>query len=328
MKRREFITLIGGAAAAWPLAARAQRPPIPTIGYLSTRSSSGEASMLAAFEQGLRAAGYVGGSNVTIEYRWGDGRYDRLPALAEDLVRRNVAAIVTAGGETSALAAKAATTSIPIIFNIADDPVRIGLVTSLNRPGGNATGVTSLLGVLGTKQLGLIGELVPKTAVVALLVDPSAGPWVETLTANAEEAARTIGQKLVVIRAADGRQLEAAFATIDQQQAGALIVPASPYLYTRTNDLVAFAARRALPAIYFRREVALAGGMMTYGTNTAELYVQIGMYTGKILTGTKPADLPVMQATRFELIINMKTVKALGLEIPPTLLARADEVIE
>jgi putative ABC transport system substrate-binding protein len=325
MKRREFISLLAGAAAL-PSAARAQQG-MPTIGYLSTRSADSDVAMLDAFKRGLREAGYTVGANVAIEYRWGDGNYDRVPALAEDLVRRNVAVIVTSGGETSALAAKKVTTRIPIVFNIGQDPVRVGLAASLNRPGGNATGVTSLLGDLGSKQLGLIRELAPKSAMIGLLANPDE-PWTDTLVANTQAAAQAGGQALLVRLPANDLTLDAAFDTFVQQQVQALLVTASPFFVTRADRIVAFAARRALPAIYFRREIARAGGLMSYGTSTAELYGQMGTYTGKILNGAKPADLPVMQATRFELVINLKTAKALGLDIPPTLLARADEVIE
>jgi len=327
MQRREFITLLGGAAVAWPLAARAQQPAMPVIGYLSARSSESDVSMLAAFHQGLKETGYVVGKNVAIEFRWGDGQYDRLPALAEDLVRRNVAVIVTSGGEISALAAKAATTKIPIVFNVGEDPIRIGLIASLNRPGGNITGVTSLLGVLGTKQLGLLRDLVPKAALIAMLVNPN-DTWGETQITNTEASARAIGQQLVVLRASTERDIDAAFVTLVQQRVGALLVAASPFFVVRADYLIALAARHALPAIYFRREIADAGGLMSYGTSTAELYGQIGAYAGKILNGANPADLPVMQATKFELVINLKTAKALGLTVPPMLLARADEVIE
>ena len=255
------------------------------------------------------------------------GNYDRLPALAEDLVRRNVAVIVTAGGEISALAAKAATGKIPIVFNIGEDPVKYGLVASLNRPGGNMTGVTSLLGALGTKQLGLLRDLVPKTGVIAMLVNPN-DTWAEAQIANTEAAALAVGQQLVVLRASTEQDIDAAFAAMVQQRASSLLVAASPFFVTRADHLIALAARHALPAIYFRREIADAGGLMSYGSSTAELYGQIGTYVGKILNGANPADLPVMQAIKFELVINLKTAKAFGLEIPPTLLARADEVIE
>ncbi len=327
MRRREFIAVLGSAAAAWPLVARAQQAAMPVIGFLSARSSESDVSMVSEFYRGLKDAGYVVDKNVAIEFRWGDGHYDRLPALAEDLVRRNVAVIVTAGGEISASAAKAATGKIPIVFNVGEDPVKYGLVASLNRPGGNVTGVTSLLGTLGTKQLGLLRDLVPKAGVIAMLVNPN-DTWAETQIANTEAAARAIGQQLVVLRASTEPDIDAAFATIVQQRAGALLVATSPFFVTRADYLIALATRYALPAIYFRREIADAGGLMSYGSSTAELYGQMGTYAGKILSGASPADLPVMQAIKFELVINLKTAKAFGLEIPPTLLARADEVIE
>jgi putative ABC transport system substrate-binding protein len=330
MKRREFIAVLGGVAASaslWPLVARAQQPAMPVIGFLSARSFESDVSMVSEFCRGLKDAGYVVDKNVAIEFRWGDGHYDRLPALAEDLVRRNVAVIVTAGGEISARAAKAATGKIPIVFNVGEDPVKYGLVASLNRPGGNVTGVTSLLGTLGTKQLGLLRDLVPKAGVIAMLVNPD-DTWAETQIANTEAAARAIGQQLVVLRARTEPDIDAAFTTIVQQRVGALLVATSPFFVTRADRLIALAARHALPAIYFRREMADAGGLMSYGSSTAELYGQMGTYAGKILNGASPADLPVMQAIKFELVINLKTAKAFGLEIPPTLLARADEVIE
>jgi putative ABC transport system substrate-binding protein len=325
--RREFITLVGGAVATWPLAARAQQPAMPTIGYLSARSSASDVSMLAAFHRGLKESGYVAGKNVAIEFRWGDGHYDRLPALAEDLVRQNVTVIVTSGGEISAQAAKAATAKIPIVFNVGEDPVQYGLVASLNRPGGNVTGVTSLLGTLGTKQLGLLRDLVPNAGVIAMLVNPG-DTWAKTQINNTEAAALAIGQRLIVIRASTEPDIDAAFSALIQQRVGALLVAASPFFVTQADQLIGLASRHAVPTIYFRREIADAGGLMSYGSSTAELYGQMGTYVGKILSGASPADLPVMQATKFEFIINLKTAKMLGIEIPPTLLARADEVIE
>jgi putative tryptophan/tyrosine transport system substrate-binding protein len=326
MRRREFIAALGGAAA-WPLDLRAQQPAMPVIGYLSARSSESDRSMLSAFEQGLNETGYVVGKNVAIEFRWGDGQYDRLPAPAEDLVRRNVAVIVTSGGELAALAAKRATSRIPLVISIGEDPVRYGLVASLNRPGGNITGVTSLLGALGAKQLGLLRDLVPKAGLVAMLVNPD-DPWAELQITNTEAAALAVGQKLLVLRANTRSDIDAAFATLVQKQIGALLVANSPFFVTQADYLIALSARHALPTVYFRREIADAGGLMSYGSSTAELYSQMGTYAGKILGGANPADLPFMQATRFELVINLKTARTLGLEIPPTLLARADEVIE
>ena len=330
MKRRDFIAGLGAAASCpilGPLAARAQQPAMPVIGYLSARSSKSDVSMLSAFQQGLKEAGYVVGRNVAIEFRWGDGQYERVPALAEDLVRSNVTVIVTSGGEIAALAAKAATTTIPIVFSVGEDPVRYGLVASLNRPGGNVTGVTSLLGALGAKQLGVLRDLVPKSGVIAMLVNPD-DPWAKTQITNTEAAALAVEQQLLVLRASTEADIYTAFATVVRSKIGALLVVNSPFFVTQANHLIMLSARHALPTIYFRREIADAGGLMSYGSNTAELYGQMGKYVGKVLGGANPADLPVMQATRFELVINLKTARALGLEIPPTLLARADEVIE
>jgi putative ABC transport system substrate-binding protein len=327
MRRREFIGLMGAVAIVSPRRAYAQQPTMPTIGYLSARSSASDVSMLSAFHHGLKQAGYVVGKNVAIEFRWGDGHYDRLPALAEDLVHLNVAIIVTSGGEISAQAAKTVTAKIPIVFNVGEDPVRNGLVESLNRPGGNLTGVTSLLGTLGTKQLGILRDLIPNAGVIAMLVNPG-DTWAKTQISNTEEAALAVGQELIVLRASTESDIDAAYATLVQQRVGALLVATSPFFVTQASRLIGLAERHAVPTIYFRREIADAGGLMSYGSSTAELYGQMGVYTGKILSGANPADLPVMQATKFELVINMKTAKSFGFEIPPMLLARADEVIE
>jgi putative ABC transport system substrate-binding protein len=326
MKRREFIAGLG-AAAVWLPAARAQQPAMPVIGYLSARSSESDVSMLSAFYLGLKDAGYVVGKNAAIEFRWGDGQYDRLPGLAEDLVRSNVAVIVTSGGELSALAAKRATSKIPIVISVGEDPVRYGLVASLNRPGGNITGVTSLLGTLGAKQLGLLRDLVPKTAMLAMLVNPD-DPWAESQITNTQAAALAVGQQLKVLRANSRPDIDAAFATLVKERIGGLLVANSPFFVTQADYLIALSGRLALPTVYFRREIANVGGLMSYGSSTAELYGQMGTYAGKILGGANPADLPFIQATRFELVINLKTARRLGLEIPPTLLASADEVIE
>ena len=326
MRRREFIAFLGGAAA-WPLAARAQQPAMPVIGYVSVRSADSDVLMVAAFRRGLNEAGYFEGKNVAIEFRWGGGQYDRLPVLMEDLVRRSAAIIVTSGGEPAAVAAKAATTKIPIVFNVGEDPVRYGLVDSISRPGGNATGVTSLLPLLGAKQLGLLRELVPKAVTIGMLVNPD-DPWAELQIASTQAAAHEIGQELVVRRASTEEDLDAAFAAFVQRQVAALLVVNSPFFVTRGNYLISLAARHALPTLYFRRELAVAGGLISYGSSTAELYGQMGIYTGRILKGEKPADLPVLQPTKFELVINLKTTKALGLTIPPDVLSIADEVIE
>jgi len=326
LNRRGVIGLIGGAAA-WPVAARAQPSGMPVIGYLSTRSPETDVPMLAAIRRGLSETGYVEGKNVAIEYSWGRGQYGRMPALAEDLVRRQVAVIITAGGEPAALAAKAATATIPLVVNLAEDPVRMGFAASLSRPGGNITGVTSLLGAQGAKQLGLLRELIPQAASMGMLVDPSM-PWAESLTAETQSAARAVGQRLVVAGASSERDIDAAVATMVQQGAGALLVTASPFFFTRADYLISLVARHELPAIYWRREIAEAGGLMSYGSSTAELYGQVGVYAGKILNGAKPADLPILQPTKFEFVINAKTAKALGVKVSDNLLSIADEVIE
>jgi len=325
VRRREFIALIGGVAA-WQAGARAQSA-MPVIGYFSARSRETDVPMLAAFRQGLSESGYVEGTNVAIEFRWGVGQYHRLKSMAEDLVRRQVAVIVTSGGEITALAAKAATAKIPIVFNVGGDPVRFGLVASLNQPGGNLTGVTSFLFALGTKQIGLLRELVPTAAVIAFLVNPD-DPGAESRINDVQAAARTVGQQLSVLRVSTEPDIDAAFATLVQQRAGALLVSAGPFFVTRADQLIALAARHAVPTMYFRRELAVAGGLMSYGSSTAEGYRQMGVYTGRILKGAMPTDLPVVQPTKFELVINLNTAKALGLTVPPSLFARADEIIE
>ena len=327
MRRREFILLLGGAAATWPFAVHAQRPTMPVIGYFSARSPESDVPMVAAFREGLSETGYTEGRNVAIEFRWGRGEYDRAQKLAEELVQRQVSIVVTSGGEISAKAAIEATASIPIVFNVGADPVQLGLVASLNRPGGNATGVASFTRLLGAKQIGLLRELVPAATVITFLINPN-----ETTTASqigdVEEAARLIGQQLIIVRAGNDREIDAAFSALVQQRAGALLVGTGPLFLTRADKLVALAARYAVPTMYFRREFCDAGGLVSYGSNTAEQYRQMGVYTGRILKGERPADLPVLQPTKFEFVINLKTAKALGLGIPPTLLARADEVIE
>jgi putative ABC transport system substrate-binding protein len=327
MRRREFIGLVGGAAVAWPLAGRAQQPGMPVIGYFSARSPESDVPMVAAFREGLKEAGYIEGKNVAIEFRWGLGQYDRLPALANDLVTRRVDVIVTSGGDTSALAAKAATTTIPIVFVSGGDPVQAGLVGSLNRPGGNITGVTSLLTALGGKQLELLRELVPKASVIGLLINPNE-PTSESQVGDVQAAAREIGVQLIVLRASTERDIDAAFATLVQQRVGALILAISPLFLTQADKLVALAARHTVPVMYFRREFAAAGGLVSYGSGTAEYYRQIGVYAGRILKGEKPGDLPVVRSTKFELVINLKTAKALAIDVPTSMQLLADEVIE
>ncbi len=326
LKRREFITFLGGAAA-WPLGARAQRPTLPLVGYLDAGTSASVANLIANFRRGLADSGFVDGQNVVIEYRWGEGHHEKLPMLAADLVRLRVAVIVATGGEVSALAAKAATTTIPIVFDTSRDPVRLGLVASLNRPGGNATGVNQLVSELGGKSLGLLHELVPGAKVIAFLANPNNPSTPEQLNER-QEAARAIGLKIEPVAAGSEDALDAAFAAMAQQRPDALMIGADPFFFSQRDKLAALAIRDAIPAMHGRREFAEAGGLISYGTSLADTYRQIGIYTGRILKGEKPADLPVLQPTKFDLVINLKTAKALGLSVPDRLLALADEVIE
>jgi len=333
MKRREFITLFGGAAAAssmlWPIGARAQQPAMPVIGYLESEPPDLSAVHLSAFRQGLGETGYVEGRNVTIEYRSIEGQYDRLPALAADLVRRKVTVIAVTAGLPGARAAKAATTTIPIVFRIGADPVAFGLVASLNRPGGNITGVTTLGEELVPKRLELLHELVPSATIIALLVNPTS-PNAELQSRTTQAAARALGLQLHVLHASTERDFDTAFATVAKLRADGLVIGGDAFFrgVSRSKQLAALAVRHAIPAISFTRDFAAAGGLMTYEGGLLDSYRTCGVYTGRILKGEKPADLPVQQATKIELIINLKTAKALGLTVPLSLLGRADEVIE
>ena len=325
MQRREFITLLGGAVAAWPLNARAQQTGMPVVGFLRSVSLADAADLVTAFRQGLKETGYIEGQNVAIELRSAEGHLDRLPALVADLIRRPVAVIV--GNYKAALAAKAATTTIPIIFATGGDPVRDGIVASLNRPGGNITGVTFLVSVLGAKRLDLLRQLVPKATLIAMLVDPGSTDT-EAERRDVQAAAQAIGQQLIILDASSDRDIETAFATFVQRGAGALIVGAGAFMFSNREQLIVLAARHALPAIYTDREHAVAGGLMSYGPSIVDAYRQTGIYAGRVLKGAKPADLPVMRSTKFAFVINLKTAKSLGLEFHPQLLATADEVIE
>jgi putative tryptophan/tyrosine transport system substrate-binding protein len=327
MKRREFITLLGSAAVAWPLGVRAQQRAFPVIGLLSSRSPAVDTSLIAVIRQGLNESGLVEGQNVALDYRWADGQYDRLAALAADLVHRQVAVIVTMGGEVSALAAKAASATIPIVFAAGADPVRSGLVTSVHRPGGNITGVSTLIFELEPKRLGLMRELRPNATTIAVLVDPNS-PNAEMQVNDIQAAARGVGGEITILNASTIRDIDAAFVRLVEMRADALLVVANPIFFNRTAQLVVLAARHAIPTLYSRREFTAAGGLMSYGPNINDSYRLLGVYAARILKGEKPGDLPIQLPTKFELVINLSTAKALGIEVPPTLLARADEVIE
>jgi len=326
IERRKFLATLGGVAATWPLAAHAQQPAMPVVGFLSTLSPSNmAANVMNEFRQGLKEAGFVEGQNVKIEYRWAEGHYDRLPPLAADLVRHQVTVIAATGGEPSPQVVKAATQTIPIVFMANGDPVAAGLVASLNRPGGNLTGVTIFGMMAAGKRLELLRQLMPKAGTIAYLMNPD-NPNREL--DNVQAAARSLGQQILVLNADGGRAIDTAFATIAQQRVAALLVASDPLFFDRRDQLIALAARQAIPAVYYLRAFCQAGGLLSYGNNLTDMYRQVGTYTGRILNGERPADLPVMQSTKFELVINLKTAKALGLEISPTLIAIANEVIE
>jgi putative ABC transport system substrate-binding protein len=327
MTRREFITLLGGAAVAWPLAARAQQSALPVIGFLSGGTPAGYAAYAAAFRQGLKEGGHVEGQNVAVEFRWAEGQNDRLPALAADLVGRPVAVIAAAGAQ-AALAAKAATMTIPIVFEAGVDPVELGLVTSLNRPGGNVTGVSNFAAVLVAKQLELLHEMVPNSAVIGVLVNPTSPSLAESTARDAQAAGRSLGKQIHILNASTEDQIDAAFASLARMRLDALLIGGDAFFLSRRAQLATLATRHGLPTLYNAREFPAAGGLMGYGTSVVDAYRQTGVYVGQILKGAKPAELPVMQPTKFELVINLTTAKALGLIVPDTLLARADEVIE
>ena len=325
--RRELLAALGGAAAAWPLAARAQQPAMPVIGFLGAPSAAPYARNVAAVHQGLKEVGYVEHQNVAMEYRWADSQYDRLPALAADLVSRRVAVIVPIGGAPATLAAKAATSTIPIVFNLGADPIELGLVTNLNRPGGNITGIAMMIVEVETKRLELLHELAPASTSLAILLNPS-NAQAQTQERDAQRAARVIGRQVLVLKAGTEHEIEMAFAALVRERAGALLVGGDTFFASQVTLFVVLTARHAIPTIYPWRSHVDAGGLMSYGTSVLDAYRQTGVYTGRVLKGEKPGDLPIAQPTKFELIINLKTARAVGIAIPPTLLARADEVIE
>jgi putative ABC transport system substrate-binding protein len=327
MRRREFIKILGGAVVAWPLAARAQQPGMPVIGFLGSTSPNLYTVRLRAFHAGLKEAGYIESQNVAIQYRWAEDQNDRLPVLAAELVRRRVTVLVAAGGTPSAIAAKAATATIPIVFALATDPIKLGLVASLNHPGGNLTGVANLNAEMGPKRLELLRELLPAATVIAVLTKPSSGTGEPFLRAL-QPAAQALGVQLRVLNASNDRELDAVYAALAQRQAAALVISPDTFFNSRSQRIAELSLRHAVPAIYQYRPFAAAGGLMSYGSDETEYYRMVGIYAGKILDGAKAADLPVIQSTKAELIINLKTAKALGLAVPMPLLGRADEVIE
>jgi putative tryptophan/tyrosine transport system substrate-binding protein len=326
MRRRDFVGLLGGAAAAWPLVARAQQPAMPVIGFLSSATAATFTPYISGFRLGLQDTGYIEGRNVAIEYRWVEGQYDRLLEQAADLARQQVAIIVSSGGAVAALAAKTATTTIPIVFVIGDDPLRYDLVTSLNRPGGNITGLSLFISTLMAKRLELL-KMIPATSAIAMFVNPN-NPNADLETRNMQEAALTSARELHIIKVSNTSEIDAGFATLVQQHIGALLVGTDTFFFSQGHQIITLAARYQIPTIYFVHALAAAGGLLSYGPDFVNEWRQAGIYAGRILKGTKPTDLPILQPTKFELVINLKTAKALGIEVPPTLLARADEVIE
>ena len=328
MRRRDFITLLGGMVAAWPLAARAQQLAMPVVGFLDPRSPEANADRVGAFRQGLKDAGYVEGENVAIDYRWAENQMDRLPALAAELVRRRVAVIAASGGPDTAFVAKTSTTTIPIVFAVGDDPVRLGLVASLARPGGNLTGINFFVSELAAKRLGLLRELLPAATRVAVLVNPAEATLTESTLRDVEAAARVIGLQIQVLHASTSREIDTAFATITRERPDALFVGTDPFFVSRRVQLAQMTTLHKVPAIYALRQYAEAGGLMSYGASLTDTYRQMGAYAGRLLKGAKPPDLPVVQATKFELVVNHQTARMLGLTVPSSLLATADEVIE
>ena len=327
LRRRQFIALLGGAAAAWPVAARGQQPAMPVIGLLSAHSPAIDAPLISVIRQGLNDSGFVEGQNVALDYRWADGQYDRLTALAADLVHRQVAVIVSFGGDATALAAKTATATIPIVFLVGSDPILSGLVPSLNHPGGNMTGASSFIFDLEPKRLGLVHELRPNATTIAVVVNPNS-PNAELQVNDIQIAARNVGQRVDILNASTIREIDAVFAKLTQMRVDALLIAADPIFFNRASQLVVLASRHAIPTLYSRREFVALGGLMSYGSNADETYRIAGVYAGRILKGEKPGDLPIQLPTKFELVINLSTARALDIDVPATLLARADEVIE
>ena len=328
MRRRDFIQGIVGSAAAWPLVAHAQQPALPVIGFLHSTSAGPNVGTVSAFREGLKQAGYVDGQNIAIEFRWADGHYDRLPALAMDLVRQRVAVIAALGGQASALAAKAATSTIPVVFDAGEDPVKLGLVASFSKPGGNVTGINILTNEIEAKRLGLLHELIPTALTIAVIGHPDTPANNDVVLEDLQTAASALGLKLQILKVRSVLEIDNAFASFNQRRPDALLIMANAFFNSRRNQIVQLAAHQAIPAIYENRLFAMVGGLISYGIDLSEVYRQAGIYTGKILNGAKPADLPVMQPTKLELVINLKTAKELGITVSPQLLARADEVIE